>query len=438
MIENNKRMKEDLIKLIGSVNGKSKKLNFSILADIYYTNQKDFDEYAISLSDVTNFVESEGVSVYFDDVEDEPENLNEIEEIHTLKNKDSQYKLNPFDPSKVDISMKQLTFDLLIKRLDNDEIDLSPNFQRKSGLWTQEQKSRLIESLLLRIPLPAFYFDGTNNSNWIIIDGLQRLTAIKEFFVTKTLRLQGLEFLKDFKDFGVDDLTRTHSRRIEETQVVAYVINPGTPDNLKFNIFKRINTGGLKLEPQEIRHALYQGQATDFLKTLANSQQFKLATCGSVKTDRMMDREFVLRFVSYYLLGEDKYRGSIDDFLIDGMKLLNKLPKETLYDLEYKFYHAMKLAYTIFGSYAFRKQFDKTRRNQINKGLFEAWSVELAKLTEHQFTVCTAKAQLIDEAFMAKLNIDDTFVGSLNGNFEGFVKYRFKCVRELIGDILND
>ncbi len=437
MIEKNKRLKDDLDKLITSVKGKGNKVSFYTLADIYNTNEKDIDTELITLGAVLKYVEEAGLKVYHDDVEDDTDvQIQNFEDVRFLTK--SIENLNPFDPSKVDISMRTPTFDILIKRLHNEEIDLFPDFQRNPGLWTSEQKSRLIESLLLRIPLPAFYFDGTNNSNWIIIDGLQRLTAIKEFFVTKTLKLKSLEFLKDFEGFGVDDLTRTHIRRIEETQIVAYIINPGTPDNIKFNIFKRINTGGLKLEPQEIRHALYQGQATDFLKKLSSSNDFKTATYSSIKTDRMMDREFVLRFISFYKLGEEKYKGSIDDFLIDGMKLLNKLPKDELLILEKKFYSAMRLAYQIFGVYAFRKQFDKSRRNQINKGLFETWSVELAKLSEDKMVIAKNKGKEIDNMFMKTLNEDAMFVSSLNGNFESFIKYRFKVVRKILGGVLND
>ncbi|WIV19197.1 DUF262 domain-containing protein [Paenibacillus polygoni] len=427
MIETNKRLKDDLDKIVSSIQRKKSKptgISFSIIADIFYANEKNMHENLISITDVVNYIEAAGLQVQMEDVEEE--------------NDDSNNSMTPFDPSKVDIAMNTLTFDLLIKRLENDEIDLFPDFQRKSGLWNSEQKSRLIESLLLRVPLPAFYFDGSNNSNWLIIDGLQRLSVIKEFFVDKSMRLTNLEFLRDLDGFGFDDLTRTHTRRIEETQIIAYVISPGTPENLKFNIFKRINTGGLKLEPQEIRHALYQGQATSFLKKLAESEEFKHATYGSIKTDRMLDREFVLRFCSFYLLGEEQYKGSIDDFLIEGMKRLNKLTSHELIDLELKFKKSMELAFKIFGMFAFRKQFDKSRRNPINKALFESWSVELAKLTDQQIKMAIDRGSKIDNAFMTKLSTSSSFEDSLNGSFEGYVRGRFRTIRYILEEVIND
>lgn len=88
----------------------------------------------------------------------------------------------PFNPSQIDISTKNPTIDLLVKRLKADppEIDLYPDFQRKDDLWDAGKQSRLIESLLIKFPLPAFYFDGTDNNKWLVVDGLQRLSAISK------------------------------------------------------------------------------------------------------------------------------------------------------------------------------------------------------------------------------------------------------------------
>lgn len=232
-------------------------------------------------------------------------------------------EIRPFDPSKIDIDMKTMELSSIIERLEYNEINMNTDFQRKSGLWTDVQKSQLIESLLLRIPIPAFYFDGGIKDNWLIIDGLQRITALKKFVIDGDLRLSGLEFFHDLEGMKYTELPRTFIRRIKETNIVAYIVKGGTPANIKYNIFKRINTGGLELKPQEIRHALYQGAATDLCKKFAKFSEFQMATTYSIKDDRMMDQEFVLRFVAVCYYGIDKYEGIPDNYLNGAMEYLN-------------------------------------------------------------------------------------------------------------------
>ncbi|CAK8716967.1 hypothetical protein KKHLCK_06115 [Candidatus Electrothrix laxa] len=179
----------------------------------------------------------------------------------------------PFNPNEINIIQKPESLRNIIDRLRFDEIDMNTDFQREGNLWDTGKMSRLIESILIRVPLPAFYFDATDKNKWLVVDGLQRLSSIRKFIVedkpAKKLRLRGLEYLKELDGKTSDDLPRTYQRRINECSVTLFLIQPGTPDAVKYSIFRRINTGGLTLNFQEIRNALASPRLRSYLKELA-------------------------------------------------------------------------------------------------------------------------------------------------------------------------
>lgn len=127
--------------------------------------------------------------------------------------------IQPFDPELIRVETRPMTIDLLLRRISYEELDLTPDFQRKDGIWNPRTKSRLIESILIRIPLPAFYMDATDEDKWVVIDGLQRLTTLKMFVNDQSLKLSDLEFLTHLEGKTFNDLPRNLQRRINETQV---------------------------------------------------------------------------------------------------------------------------------------------------------------------------------------------------------------------------
>jgi len=207
----------------------------------------------------------------------------------------------PFDPDKLKVVRETKTISLLCTRIDHEEIDLAPDFQRRARIWKLDRQGRLIESILLRIPLPVFYVASDLRDVWSVVDGLQRMTTIHDFVKDK-FPLRGLEYLVQFEKAKFSELPRNMQRRIEETELVINVIQPGIPEEVMFNIFNRINTGGLKLNYQEIRHALNKGPVRDFLLDLILTEEFKTATSESVSDDRMSARECALRFSAFYLM----------------------------------------------------------------------------------------------------------------------------------------
>jgi hypothetical protein len=164
--------------------------------------------------------------------------------------------------------------------------------------------------------------------------------------------------------------------------VTVYLIEKGTPAEVKFNIFKRINTGGLPLTSQEIRHALNQGKVTSYLKQLAESSEFIKATFGGVSDTRMVARECVLRFLAFTITAPEAYKAAdFDAFLSEAMAALNQMPDRQLMDLRSRFIRSLEASYQIFGDIAFRKP-KRKMKSPVNKALFEVWTVAMDGLTD--------------------------------------------------------
>lgn len=350
----------------------------------------------------------------------------------------------PFDPTKIDISVKPLIIDSLLKRMKKPmRIDLNTDFQRKGNLWAKREQSRLIESLLIRIPLPAFYFDGSDESNWKVVDGLQRLSSLKNFVIDKTLKLTDLEFLREYEGMRFDELPAFLQTRIEEAQINAYIINSSTPHDVKYNIFKRINTGGLVLKSQEIRHALNQGVPADFVKELAELEEFRKATDYNLVNDnRMLDRDFVMRFIAFYCnLESYNKKHDLETFLNDEMANLGKIGEEEREQIKSRFIKAMCIAYDIFEDDAFRKRYNKNnRRSNINKALFDSWSVNLAQLDNSEVEIIIKNKELLKERFITLLSNDKRFERSITtgtGDYSSVTK-RFSSIKELVKGVIDD
>jgi hypothetical protein len=352
--------------------------------------------------------------------------------------------IQPFDPELIRVETRPMTIDLLLQRIKYEELDLAPDFQRKGGIWNQLTKSRLIESILIRIPLPAFYMDATNEDKWVVIDGLQRLTTLKSFVIDQSLNLSNLEFLTQLEGKIFNDLPRNLQRRIIETQITVYLIEKGTPIAVKFNIFKRINTGGLPLSLQEIRHALNQGKSTKLLEKLAESKDFRKVVYGSINGKRMLDREFILRFLAFVIFPYSDYKATeFDGFLSEVMTTINKMSDQQVNDLEMKFKSAMQAADQIFGNDAFRKRYDLgEKRKPVNKALFESWSVNLSKLTDEQIITLKERSERLKTGFIILMNERegkprfDASISQGTGDLSK-VKRRFSAIEKLIKEVLE-
>jgi uncharacterized protein with ParB-like and HNH nuclease domain len=308
---------------------------------------------------------------------------------------------SPYDPDKIKVHSKQFNVKLIAEMIDNGDIDFTPDFQR-NFVWDSHQKSSLIESILLRIPLPMFYLAEDEEGRITVVDGLQRLTTIKDFMDNK-FPLKGLQYLddtcngryysdknKDGTPNGKNGIDAKYFRWFNMTQFSVNVIDPTSPAKVKYDIFRRINTGGKPLNNQEIRNCLASKSLRETLHRMVNLPEFKSATDGSIKSTRMDDQEIALRFILFSkLYYEDNllnnYNGYMDSSLDDITEKLNKISVSESDILVHTFSNAMRNAEYLFGrKHAFRKIGIKDIQPQsykqlLNKALFVCCSVLLSK-----------------------------------------------------------
>lgn len=341
----------------------------------------------------------------------------------------------PYDVSKIDIINNTYQASYLYTRFKYAELILSPDYQR-NFVWTAKQKSRLIESILINIPLPIFYIDARNEDKWIVIDGLQRLTSIFKF-MDNEFKLTNLEYLKNLNGKKFKDLDRKFQRRIDECQLLCNRIRPNTPPEIAFNIFQRINTLGSKLEIQEIRNAMYLGKSTDLLTLLSEKEEFQLIIDKNKGlSKRKDDQAIILRYLAFKISRYKKYQSNnMNNFLSNAMNEINSMNELEIKSLENDFVDCMKKGYEIFGKNAFRKSPKGDKQSPISKSLFETIGYCLDKYTLEELK--ERKIQIVNHVKV--LYEDEEFIlkTSIATNNPPNVHYRFEKFEELFKNILG-
>lgn len=343
-------------------------------------------------------------------------------------------------------SLKQL-YDLI----NSGDLELAPDFQR-NFIWDKTRQSRLIESLLLGLPTPSIYLSQYDDGMLTIVDGLQRITTIKNFLENK-LVLCNLEYLTLCNNCTYSDLQNILSplrlRRFGQTQIMCFVIDYRSPQALKYDLFRRLNTGGQPLNNQEIRNCLSRKPLQVLLRKMIDNEIFRRATGYSIRNTRMEAQELALKFICFYNKYDSEnfvkaYNGNMDATLNNEVEVLNVLLTQhpDMGDT-YKntFEKSLDLAYALFGSYTFRKVFPdyrEQRRYQINKSLFLGITVTLAKNYDKYIVLKDADVNMIDQ--LAKLiESDSQFFNAMtwSTNSRYNINYVFEQLKVMFDTVLN-
>lgn len=279
--------------------------------------------------------------------------------------------LYPYDPTHQAIEVEELPFSIYeyLRQLGKGKIIVRPSFQRNM-VWGNVQKSQFIESVLLNFPLPPIYLNQTKDNKYIVIDGLQRTTALEEFFDDE-FALTGLEALQQYNGQRFSDLGDLQSK-LEDKKLTIFSLKPSTPLPVIYELFKRINTGGTQLNRQEVRNCIFNGKSTALLSELAESDEFRKAIDYGVSPKRMKDQEVALRYIAFRWGNPDEnYDGDLSRYIEDMMRRLNAMSDEELTTIKKDFSRTMAWAYRLWGRNSFRIPKEDSR-GIVNTAVFES------------------------------------------------------------------
>lgn len=320
----------------------------------------------------------------------------------------------------------------VVRRIKDSQYVMDPDFQR-DFIWKEAQQSKLIESVILRIPLPVLYLAEDDQGKMVVVDGLQRLSTFRRF-LDDELVLRQLD-RTDLNGKRFSDLSSKLQNRVEDCDLILYTIDSKVPIQAKLDIFDRVNSG-VPLSRQQMRNCLLMGPGTKFLKLESQSDLFRQATGRSLKSEMMRDREFVNRFCAFRLLNLKDYRGDMDEYLERALRNMNEMTNHQLQRLSTAFHTGLHNNFSVFGRHAFRRHMPgQERRSVLNASLWDVLSTGLAFFSKEQVA---ENKQRLQDGFYALL-ADEDFEVSITyaTNDAKQVLHRFAATRAMLEEALG-
>lgn len=358
-------------------------------------------------------------------------------------------RISRINTQSLDISMNEL-----VDMYKNQELDISPDYQR-SFRWDREAESRFIESLMLDLPVPPIYFIEEPDGTYSLVDGLQRISSYLHFRgelhapdlsqpITRGdyLKLSGLELIPDLNGAVWEDLSTALQLRLKRAFVRCEVIKKTSDQEIKFHMFKRLNTGGVLLTDQQIRNAVMRiidPHAVDFLNALSDNEDFRI--CTSTLTNKQVqgsfDRELVLRFFALRNWGQE-YIHDLSPFLSRYLELVARKELPFSFD-EMSF--VFKDTFALLGAALGAKVFGQPSKDKrtITKGFsvyhFEAISIGLQKWLSAYRQMGDNSVDLLRRN-LTQLKLDSSFISLTTGggkNSRGQLRARVQMAEMMIG-----
>lgn len=343
----------------------------------------------------------------------------------------------------VNVTKKDFSLYELFRKYNKGKVIYEVNFQRNE-VWETKQKYELIESILMGLPLPIFYFKQSEDE-YIVVDGKQRLSTLFSYFRNE-FALKNLRILSELNGKKFEDLTGEYSiyqSQLEDYQIYSHLILPPTPDRILFDIFDRVNRGGTKLNKQEIRNALYHGKGLDMINEIVKTKEFIKATKLKPDKDRRMRASYLMtRFLAFYMYfgnqlddDEEVYEYKEIDGLLEHVLLcLNKKSDNERKSLYVMSLNCLTMSYDLIGSGVFRKSLNQS--NPINMNIFETTMYLMSRI---YLSECKGYSGNIREIVFNVINSDE-FLSCIGDSRDGYIKVykRFQLMDEIAEEILDD
>jgi hypothetical protein len=290
-------------------------------------------------------------------------------------------------------------------QIDDSTLVLADKFQRRR-VWDDAKASRLIESLMLNVPIPVCYFAELENGAYSVIDGQQRLTAIYRF-LNNEFSLRGLRIRPELNKKRHFELDKVDQRLISSRALRCIVILRESHPDIRFDIFERLNTGSVRLNQQELRNSTYRGPMNDLLRTLSEHEMFMEARDVSSIDKRMQDCELILRFWAFHYRMES-YRGDFASFLDAYLSEGNKFGDAELLTHSEMFIDTIAKVLAVFGDSAFRRWGGPQGgwETQVNRAIYDVIMLSFARIPakeivqHHDRIVAALQSLSSDRAFL--------------------------------------
>jgi len=322
------------------------------------------------------------------------------------------------------------------------DLNSRPNFQRYF-VWDNKKCSRLIESILIEVPIPNIFIAEGDKGKYFVIDGQQRLTSCINFIDGK-LVLKGLLVMSELNGKKYAELTDELKSRFKKSTIHTILIQKESQKEIRFEIYERLNTGSVKLNDQELRNCIYRGSYSELLMDLSGDKKF-LELLGLKKPhNRMLDRELILRFFALYHKTYLRYEQLMKSFLNDEMEGKGNLSEAEKNDFKNKFNKSVELTRATFGKNAFKRFIAGNEKDpnsawegrRINKALFD---VVMYGFTSYEKNQIYPKIDAIKEELIWLMTHDQRFIDSItmSTNDKSKVLERFekwmRALRDIIG-----